>query len=103
MSNKASAEEKRWKAENDAHTLAEAETIKADKSRLSAARKVAETQATEMRDRANAMSRIAGKGPSPSNGKGEGGTKSRSGGSSSSRGPAKAAHVPDMSKRFYNG
>ena len=51
--------EKQWRAEDDARTLAEAEAIKIDKSRLLMARKAAKKMATEANVKARAMSKIA--------------------------------------------
>lgn len=48
-----------WKAESDAHTLAEAEVIKADEKRHASAKEAGERLATEARKRAEAMERIA--------------------------------------------
>ena len=48
-----------WKAESDAHTLAEAEVIKTDKSRNSAAKKAAKKIATDQNARAAAMNQVA--------------------------------------------
>ncbi len=57
-----SANEKRWQAESDAHTLAEAERIKEDKSRLDAAAEAAKRMAEEETERAKAMRKVAGRG-----------------------------------------
>ncbi len=56
-----SAQDKKWQAESDAHTLAEAETIKADKPRTNRAKTAARKMATEQQKRANAMNKIAAK------------------------------------------
>jgi len=56
---KLTAEEKRWQAESDAHTLAESEVIKGDPTRLEAAQKAAEEMAKEQRARADSMSAVA--------------------------------------------
>jgi membrane protein involved in colicin uptake len=58
---KMSAEEKRWRAEEDARTLAEAEVIKKDSARLKAAQQAAAKMAKEAADRAAGMSKIASK------------------------------------------
>ncbi len=44
-----SAEEKRWQAEGDVHTLMRAEEIKANKTRMAAAKREAARQAAEAR------------------------------------------------------
>ena len=54
-----SAEDKRWRAEADAHTLAEAEAIKRDPARLKAAQKAAKTMAKEAEDKALGMRTVA--------------------------------------------
>lgn len=56
---KMSAEDKKWQAENDARTLAEAEVIKNDSSRLKAAQNAAKGMAKEKQDEASAMSNVA--------------------------------------------
>ena len=53
------AEEKRWKEEADVHTLSEAEIIRRDKKRLSAATKRAKQMANDVRKRADAYETIA--------------------------------------------
>jgi hypothetical protein len=55
------AQDKKWEAESDAHTLAEAETIKSDKGRTSRAKNAAGRMAKEQQVRANAMTKVAGK------------------------------------------
>ncbi len=56
---KMSAEDRKWKAENDARTLADAEAIKIDRSRMTAARQAARRMAKEEQERATAMKKIA--------------------------------------------
>jgi len=56
---KLSDEEKAWRAESDARTLAEAETIKADTSRKKAAAKAAKAMADKEALEAKAMKKIA--------------------------------------------
>jgi hypothetical protein len=50
---KLTAEEKRWRAESDAHTLAAAEEIANNKARLNAAKKEARRMAQAAIDQAN--------------------------------------------------
>lgn len=57
-----SADEKRWRAEEDAETLARYQSIVEDKNRLREATKVAKQKATDLQRRANAMSKVAKKG-----------------------------------------
>lgn len=68
-----SREEKRWREEEDARVLAEANVIRDDPTRMRGAAKAAERIATEERARADAMTKVAGKKPessgSESNGK----------------------------------
>lgn len=59
---KISADEKRWRAESDAHTMAEYEAIMSDSKRRSAAIKVARMQAEDLNRRASAMSKVANQG-----------------------------------------
>ena len=54
-----SKEEKRWQAESDAHSLADAIVIKKTPSRLKAAKKAAKEMAAEKRKEAEAMTKIA--------------------------------------------
>lgn len=54
-----SKEEKKWRAESDASTLAEAEAIKSDKSRLKAAAAEARKMAKDAENRAKGMKRVA--------------------------------------------
>lgn len=49
------------RAQWDAEILADAETIKADPKRLSAAKSAAERMAEEKREQANSMSKVAGR------------------------------------------
>ena len=65
------AEDKKWQAEQDARTLAEAEVIKGDEGRLMAAKGAAKEMADEKKEEAQAMSKIAGgkSGPSGSGGR----------------------------------
>jgi hypothetical protein len=58
---KMSAEEKRWRAEEDARTLAEAEMIKKDSARLKSAQQAAAKMAKEAADRAAGMRKVASK------------------------------------------
>jgi len=51
--------DKDWEAENDAHTLSEAEQIKQDRGRLSKAQEAAKRQAAEMEAAAAAASKVA--------------------------------------------
>lgn len=55
-----SADEARWRAESDAHTMAEYEAIMGDSSRRNAAIKAAKSQAADLNKRAAAMNRVAG-------------------------------------------
>lgn len=62
--------DKEWQARMDAETLAQAEKIKADKTRLDAAQAEATKMAADKREEATAMSKIAGgKGKGPGDGK----------------------------------
>ena len=67
-----SADEKRWRAEADAHTLAESEVIKNDQARLTEAKKAAKRMAEEERKKASAMTKVSGMK------KNEGGSKKKS-------------------------
>lgn len=53
------SENKKWEQESDAHTLAEAEKIKGDKSRLSGAKTAAKRMANEQQKHADAMAKVA--------------------------------------------
>lgn len=57
---KMTADEKRWRAENDAETMARFQEIMADKNRRNAAIKAAKTKASELTKRAQAMQFAAG-------------------------------------------
>ena len=59
MAIRLSAEEKRWQAEQDARTLAEADVIRKTPSRLTAAAKAAKAMATDAKKQAAAMGKIA--------------------------------------------
>ena len=52
------AEEKKWQAENDARTLAEADVINNDPERLEAAQKAAKKMLDEQKRQAEAMERV---------------------------------------------
>ncbi len=58
-----------WEAESDAHTLAQAEAIKADKRRMGRAAKAAKKLADEQAEKAKAMKKIARKSPPKKAGK----------------------------------
>ncbi len=73
-----SADEKRWRAEEDARVLAEAEKIKTDQPRLDAAQTAAKRMAEEEAERAKAMRKVAGSKKKPG---GSGPVKSRAPGS----------------------
>ena len=53
------AEDKKWQAQMDARTLAEAETVKSDEGRLEAATTVAKEMAEEQIQEALSMKRVA--------------------------------------------
>lgn len=57
---KISLEEKRWRAESDANTLAQYQEIMQDKNRRNAAIKAARQKADELSKRAKAMQYAAG-------------------------------------------
>ena len=61
MATRMSMQEKKWQAESDARTLAEAQVIAKDRGRLSAARTQAKAQAKEKMAEAKAMASIARK------------------------------------------
>lgn len=61
MAPRISKEDADWRAEDDARTLAQAEAIKADKKRMSAAAKKARAIAKERAQEAAAMKKIAAK------------------------------------------
>jgi hypothetical protein len=52
------AEEKKWQAENDARTLAEADVINNDPERLEAAQKAAKKMLDEQKRQAEAMEHV---------------------------------------------
>ena len=54
--------ETRWRAEEDARTLARYTEIMSDKKRVNAATKIAQKEANELTKRANAMKKVANKG-----------------------------------------
>lgn len=54
--------ERRWRAEEDARTLAAYNEIISDPKRIKYAAKIASKQADELQKRANAMKKIANKG-----------------------------------------
>lgn len=54
-----SVEDKKWQAQSDARTLAEAEVIKGDPERLKAAQEAAVKLAEESREEAEGMSMVA--------------------------------------------
>lgn len=56
---KMSAEDKKWQAKDDVSILTQAEAIKADKTRMEAAKKMAAMMAEEAKKRADAMTNIA--------------------------------------------
>ena len=56
-----SAQDKKWQAQNDAHTLAEAQTIMSDKTRLNAAAKQAVKMAKNSEKKTVAMKKVATK------------------------------------------
>lgn len=55
-----SADEARWRAEEDARTMARYEEIMSDTKRRTAAVKEAKRQAEDLNKRANVMTRVAG-------------------------------------------
>jgi hypothetical protein len=54
-----SDDEKKWRAESDARTLAETEVIMGDKDRLSAAREAAKKMADKAQEEARGMANVA--------------------------------------------
>ena len=56
---KLSTDEKKWRAEADAETMARYEEIMRDSSRRAAAIKIASQKAADLTKRANAMTRVA--------------------------------------------
>ncbi len=61
------AEEKRWRAEEDARTLAEAERIKVDQKRADAAKIAATRMLAEEAQRTEALRKVAKKTPKTTN------------------------------------
>lgn len=59
MTSKMTADEKRWRAESDAETMARYEEIMSDASRKRAAISAAKAKATDLNKRASAMNRVA--------------------------------------------
>jgi len=59
MAPKMTAEQKRWQAEQDAHTLAEAQRIAEDRGRLGAAKKEARKMASDAAKRAQSLVKVA--------------------------------------------
>ncbi len=55
------SENKRWQRESDAHTLAEAEAIKADKARLAGAAQAAKKMADDRLKSAKEFTKVANK------------------------------------------
>lgn len=55
------AEDRKWRAESDARTLADAQRIKEDLPRLESAQEAAKRMADEEAEKAKAMRKIAGK------------------------------------------
>lgn len=53
--------EKRWRAESDAYTLAEAAVIQADKERLNSAQKIAQEKARQLEKEAANLKKLAKK------------------------------------------
>lgn len=78
-----SADEKRWRAESDARTLAEAERIKNDQPRLTEAQAAANRMADEEAEQARAMRKVAGR--KKPGGSGPHNTGSRVGGKTSQK------------------
>lgn len=61
MANRMSADEKRWRAESDAETMARYQEIMADASRRNAAIKAAKSKAADLTKRAQALYAAGGK------------------------------------------
>lgn len=57
---KMTAEDKRWRAETDAETMARYQEIMNDATRRNAATKIAKQKAADLVKRANAMQKVAG-------------------------------------------
>lgn len=62
---KISSDEKRWRAESDAETMARYEEIMGDASRRAAAVKIAKQKAADLTKRAGVMSRVSGSTSTP--------------------------------------
>ena len=60
MATKMTADEKKWRAESDAETMARYQEIMQDKARKNLAIKAAKTRAAELTKRAQAMQYAAG-------------------------------------------
>jgi hypothetical protein len=60
---KMTAEERKWRAQSDAETLARSKEIMSDPKRLQAAAKEAQTMAAEKDKEAKAMAKVAAKAP----------------------------------------
>lgn len=60
MATKLTAEQQKWQAQDDAHILAQAESIKSDPKRITAAKKEAANMVKEQEQRAQAMKKVAG-------------------------------------------
>lgn len=56
-----SPDDKKWQAECDARTLAEAKVIQSDKNRVTAAQKAAKEMSTKMEKECNALKTVAKK------------------------------------------
>ncbi len=89
MSVPISADEKRWRAESDARTLAEAERIKNDRPRLDSAQAAAKRMAEEEAEAAKAMRKVAG-------------SKLKPGGSGPRKKPSGSQVVSDAMKNKHN-
>lgn len=61
MNSAMTVQERKWREEDDARTLAEAETIKADKARLQGAQSAAKRLVNEQADRTRSLQKVAGK------------------------------------------
>ncbi len=59
MASALSADEKRWRAESDARTLAESNVISTDSARLKAAQAAAKRMAVEQERQASSMQKVA--------------------------------------------
>lgn len=67
-----SADEKQWRSESDAHTLAEARVIYDDPERLRLAQEAAKKMAEDQKEKADAMGKVAGSRKMPKETKGSG-------------------------------